>query len=180
MTCTDRQRAALVRAREKRSELDDAVTCNLAPDELALWRKVRGQFKGSPHARLEAFREYAAEHPGEVIAALPDVDAFPFGANEVPRGRSSTGSRGPAPGPARRRQPSTPPDRTVAGVTWGALVGAELNDAARTIVLRLVAANRAAVASGERPVHVSAVVAEAGLASREAVIAYLRTLKEAA
>ena len=54
--CTDAQRAALVRAREARSELDDAVTCNLAPDELALWRRVRGQFRGTPHARLESFR----------------------------------------------------------------------------------------------------------------------------
>ena len=115
--CTDAQRAALVRAREARSERDDAVTCNLAPDELALWRKVRAQFRGSPHARLESFREYAAAHPGELVAALPDVDAFPFGANAPPPAKNHRGGlRGPLGTlPSAQRESMLPPTRR----SWG-------------------------------------------------------------
>ena len=177
--CTDAQRAALVRAREARSERDDAVTCNLAPDELALWRKVRSQFLGSPHARLEAFREYTAAHPGELVAALPDVDAFPFGANAPPPAKNHRGgpSRTLGDSPQRPARKHASPDATIVGMVVPPL---GLDEAGRTLVLHLVRANRLAVASGERPVHVSAVVSSCGLASREAVIAYLRTLDLAA
>ena len=111
---SEAQIRACARAREKRSELDDAVTCNLAPDELALWRRVRGQFKGSAHARFEAFREYVESHPGELVAALPDVDAFPFGA---------LAPDAPASAP-RLRTPRKRRDATIAAVTWGELVAA--------------------------------------------------------
>jgi hypothetical protein len=85
--------AQLARAREKKSELDDAVTCNLAPDLLPLWRKIGRTFKGSPHARFEAFTHYIHDN-GESIAieamqaeADRAVDAFAFGAlaDEAPR-----------------------------------------------------------------------------------------------
>lgn len=53
-----------------RSEADEAVTVNLKPSELALWRKLRSQFKGTPHQRLEAFRHYQHDHSRETIRAV--------------------------------------------------------------------------------------------------------------
>ena len=97
---SDAQLRQLARAREKRSELDDAVTVNLAPDEIALWRKVRGMFKGPPHARFEAFRRYVEEHPGEVERAIAEAceDSFDFGANVSDRAPKKLAKRRKVPG----------------------------------------------------------------------------------
>jgi hypothetical protein len=68
---TDRAEARTRAARrgwEHRSEKDEAVEGNLSPDEVALWRKMKSRWKGSPHARLEKFREYLHDHPGELRA----------------------------------------------------------------------------------------------------------------
>ena len=57
-----------------RSERDEAVTCNIPPELLPLWGRVRASITGdTPHARFEAFMEYAEEHPSEAIAALQDA-----------------------------------------------------------------------------------------------------------
>lgn len=61
------------RAADTRREREEAVTCNLAPDLLPLWQRVRGQFSGTPHQRWEAFARYVEEHPDEVDAACQDA-----------------------------------------------------------------------------------------------------------
>jgi hypothetical protein len=53
---------------EHRKEADEAVEVNLSPDERGLWRKLKGRWRGAPHARLEAFRHYLHDHPGELRA----------------------------------------------------------------------------------------------------------------
>lgn len=55
---------------EKRKEKDDFTEQNIPPEHLALWRKLKNQFKGTPHERAEAFMEYVEEHPGESDAWL--------------------------------------------------------------------------------------------------------------
>ena len=64
--------AQLARARDKRSEIDDAVTCCLPPDLLPLWARIRAQFSGTPAQRLDAFLHYAGEHGGEIEQAIDD------------------------------------------------------------------------------------------------------------
>jgi|SRR5579859_862216 len=63
-----RERASYLRGWEHRRESDERVEQNLDPFEIDLWRKLRGQFKGTPHARLEAFRKYVEEHPRDIYA----------------------------------------------------------------------------------------------------------------
>jgi hypothetical protein len=61
-------------AAERRSESDDEVRANLAPEHLALFERVKRSIKGSGRAsRTEAFLRYVEEHPAEVIASLDDV-----------------------------------------------------------------------------------------------------------
>ena len=55
---------------EKRKEKDDFTEQNIPPEHLALWKKLKNQFKGTPHERAEAFREYVESHPGESDAVL--------------------------------------------------------------------------------------------------------------
>lgn len=63
----DRTRSA-ARGWEHRREADEAVEGNLSPDERALWRRLKGKWKGTPHARLEAFQKYLHDHPDELRA----------------------------------------------------------------------------------------------------------------
>jgi hypothetical protein len=56
-----------------RSERDEAVTVNLEPSAVLLWKRTRSAFKGTAQARAEAFAEYCEEHPGEVVEALQDA-----------------------------------------------------------------------------------------------------------
>jgi hypothetical protein len=62
------RRAGARRGWEHRKEADEAVETNLSPHEIALWRKMKARWKGTPHARLEAFRHYLHDHPGELRA----------------------------------------------------------------------------------------------------------------
>lgn len=55
---------------EKRKEKDDFTEMNIPPEHLALWRKLKNQFKGTPDQRAEAFMEYVESHPGESDAVL--------------------------------------------------------------------------------------------------------------
>jgi hypothetical protein len=122
--------AQLARAREKKSELDDAVICNLPPDLLPLWSRIRTQFKGSAQARLDAFLHYAEEHGSEIEQAIEaeaeaklaaDLDSFAFGANAAP----TRPKRARAPKP--RARPSVVVDDVinlddVPIVVWGDVV----------------------------------------------------------
>ncbi len=57
-----------------RCERDEAVSVNIPEDMLPLWQRVRASIAGdTPHARFEAFIEYAESHPNEVVAALQDA-----------------------------------------------------------------------------------------------------------
>lgn len=58
-----REHASYLRGWEHRRESDEAVEVNLRPDEVALFRKMRARFKGTPHERLEKFRHYLHDHP---------------------------------------------------------------------------------------------------------------------
>lgn len=58
---------------ERRSESDDAVRVNLPPELLALWDRVKRSIRGDEYrSRTEAFLDYAAEHPGEVLESVED------------------------------------------------------------------------------------------------------------
>jgi uncharacterized FlaG/YvyC family protein len=60
-------------ASERRSESDDEVRSNLAPELAALFEKVKRGIKGSAReSRTEAFLRYAEEHPDEVLSAIDD------------------------------------------------------------------------------------------------------------
>jgi hypothetical protein len=48
---------------ETRRENDEFVEQNIPEELLLLWRKVKGQFKGDPHSRYEAFMEWVEENP---------------------------------------------------------------------------------------------------------------------
>ena len=68
------RQAAAYRGWEKRREHDEAVTVNLPADMLPLWEKAKGQFKGSPDERREAFLQFAHDQgDGAVIEALIDA-----------------------------------------------------------------------------------------------------------
>lgn len=67
LLAADRTRSA-ARGWEHRREADEAVEGNLSPDERALWRRLKGKWKGTPHARLEAFQKYLHDHPDELRA----------------------------------------------------------------------------------------------------------------
>ena len=54
---------------EHRAESDEAVAVNLDAHELAAWDKEKRRFKGTPEARLRAFRQWAHEHAREVLEA---------------------------------------------------------------------------------------------------------------
>jgi hypothetical protein len=58
-----REKVSYLRGWEHRREADEAVEVNLRPDEIALWRKIKARFKGSPHERFEKFRHYVHDHP---------------------------------------------------------------------------------------------------------------------
>jgi hypothetical protein len=61
------------RAREIRSEDDDAVRGNIPPELVALFESVRSRIKGSERmTRTEAFLHYAEEHPDEVLRSIED------------------------------------------------------------------------------------------------------------
>lgn len=64
----------LVSAKERKAESDDAVRRNLEPALVAVFNKVRKQIKAGPRrSRTEAFLEWAAENPGEVLRLQSDA-----------------------------------------------------------------------------------------------------------
>lgn len=60
------------RRKELREEKNDFTEKNIPPEHLALWRKVKNQFKGTPDQRAERFMEYVEEHPGESERVLQE------------------------------------------------------------------------------------------------------------
>lgn len=55
---------------QRRSEADDAVTVNIAPEDRALWNRVKGSIRATDRkSRTEAFQQYVEENPGEAIRA---------------------------------------------------------------------------------------------------------------
>lgn len=65
----DSRSVAGYRGWERRRERDEFAAQNLDPEHLPLWRRIGGQFKGTPHERFERFVEYTEEHPEEVAGA---------------------------------------------------------------------------------------------------------------
>lgn len=57
---------------ETRRQNDERVAVNIAPDLLPLWDRIKGQFKGTPEERFEAFDQYASEHGSEIDQAVND------------------------------------------------------------------------------------------------------------
>lgn len=75
----ERSGAARSRARstrsERRSESDDEVEQNIAPELVRLWRRVKRTIKGSERmSRTEAFLKYVEENPEERYALSEDAD----------------------------------------------------------------------------------------------------------
>jgi len=65
----ERQQRASVRARQRAAESDDAVRRNLPDDLVPVFNAVKASVRGGPRrSRTEAFLEWSAENPGEVIA----------------------------------------------------------------------------------------------------------------
>lgn len=54
---------------EKRREADERVLQNLEPELHELWLRVKGLFQGTPENRERLFRQYAHEHPEEIVEA---------------------------------------------------------------------------------------------------------------
>lgn len=68
-----RSRTHRASAKERRSESDDEVRTNIAPELHALFEKVKRGITGSAReSRTEQFLKYAEEHPNEVLAAIED------------------------------------------------------------------------------------------------------------
>ena len=67
-----RRSAASYRAAETRKEREDYAEANIAPADLAYWRRTRAQFRGSPDERARRFEEHKQEHAGEELGALED------------------------------------------------------------------------------------------------------------
>lgn len=66
---------AAYRAWETMREQDERVTVNIEPHLLPLWRRVKSTFKGeAPHARFEAFMEWAETDEGQraMLEAVQD------------------------------------------------------------------------------------------------------------
>jgi hypothetical protein len=56
---------------ERRSESDDEVRFNIAPELVSLFERVKRGIKATPRmSRTEAFLKYAEEHPDEVLAGI--------------------------------------------------------------------------------------------------------------
>lgn len=51
------------RAGERLTEANDQIENDIAPDLIPLWRRLRRNFKGTPHQRVERFHEYLEENP---------------------------------------------------------------------------------------------------------------------
>lgn len=95
----NKKAASKATARERRQESDGEVLANVGPQYHALFRRVRGQIKGSDRwSRTEAFEHYIQEHPDEVHAAMSrDID------REMARQQRAQG-----PGPRSIRPPRRP------------------------------------------------------------------------
>jgi hypothetical protein len=60
-------------ASERRSESDDLVRQNIAPEDQALWRRVKGKLRATGHmSRTEAFEQYKHDNPREALRARQD------------------------------------------------------------------------------------------------------------
>jgi hypothetical protein len=101
-----RKGPALTRA-DRKSESDSAVEAELSPDELIVWRKVKGQIK--PRARMsrhEAFTHWLHEHAGEVAQILSDDadrELARLTRDEARQRKAMTGYRSLKPTELRRR-----------------------------------------------------------------------------
>jgi hypothetical protein len=65
-----RYQAIGFKAAARRLEREEAVTCNIAPELLPLWKRVRSSIKGTPEQRLAAFQLYVHNHQAERVEAL--------------------------------------------------------------------------------------------------------------
>jgi hypothetical protein len=62
---------AAFRAWDTMREREDRVIADLPPDLVPLWHRVRSGIRGeTPHAKVEAFLQYAHENPSEIADAL--------------------------------------------------------------------------------------------------------------
>jgi hypothetical protein len=60
-------------AAERRSESDDLVRQNIAPEDQALWNRVKGKLRSTGRmSRTEAFEQYKHDHPHEALRARED------------------------------------------------------------------------------------------------------------
>ncbi len=56
---------------EHRRERDEGAEVNIPPHLLSTWRRVKRQFRGTPHQRYEQFTQYIHDH-GEDMGAMQD------------------------------------------------------------------------------------------------------------
>lgn len=67
------QRIGLAKASVRRSESDDEVRSNIAPELVPLFERVKKSIRATGRkSRTEAFLEYAESHPREYLAAIED------------------------------------------------------------------------------------------------------------
>jgi hypothetical protein len=79
--------ARTYRAWETRRERDEAVTVNIPPELLSLWRRVRSTIHGATaHERVERFMEYAETDEGERASVSAMQDAADAKLAELLRG----------------------------------------------------------------------------------------------
>jgi hypothetical protein len=68
-----KRKAKLTTARERRAEDNDAVRSNIPPELVVVFDAVHSSIRGGPRTtRTEAFLEWAASHPDEVIRYQQD------------------------------------------------------------------------------------------------------------
>jgi hypothetical protein len=53
-----------------RASRDAQVASNIPAGQIALWNRVKGQFRGSMEQRTRGFKQYVHDHPREAHAAL--------------------------------------------------------------------------------------------------------------
>ena len=85
--------ASAYRGWERRRERDDFTEQNIEPELLPLWHRVRGQFRGSPHERFEAFMEYAETDEGQREATAAQVEDSEGGIDELLGERQEQGCK---------------------------------------------------------------------------------------
>ena len=73
-----------------RASRDAQVAGNISAGQVALWNRVKGQFRGSMEQRTRGFKQYVHDHPREANAALQDHADRKVAAMTAGRGGSSS------------------------------------------------------------------------------------------